>query len=135
MAVAVGNDTDPIAEVEGIVDEIGRCRVVITTSYHGGVLALAQGIPVVAWIKSKYFAAKLYGLANQFGVGCEVVALDQEDAEERLKSSILLAWNSAQNVRPLLLDAAAAQLAASRAAYERMRREVGPPVPVESLAT
>jgi hypothetical protein len=46
-----------------------------------------------------------------------------------------LAWNSAQNVRPLLLDAAAAQLAASRAAYERMRREVGPPVPVESLAT
>lgn len=124
-----------LTQVEGIVDEIGRCRVVITTSYHGGVLALAQGIPVVAWIKSKYFAAKLYGLANQFGVGCEVVALDQEDAEERLKSSILLAWNSAQNVRPLLLDAAAAQLAASRAAYERMRREVGPPVPVESLAT
>ena len=133
---AIEEPAHDLTQVEGIVDEIGRCRVVITTSYHGGVLALAQGIPVVAWIKSRYFATKLYGLANQFGVGCDVVELDREDAEERLKSSILSAWNSAENVRPHLLSAAAAQLAASRAAYQRMRQEVGcPPAPVESLAT
>jgi polysaccharide pyruvyl transferase WcaK-like protein len=121
---AVEEPAFDLESVEGIVDEIGRCRVVITTSYHGGVLALAQGIPVVAWINSKYFAAKLYGLANQFGVGCEVVALDEGNVEERLKSSILSAWNTAENVRPHLLQAAAAQLAASKGAYERLRREV-----------
>jgi polysaccharide pyruvyl transferase WcaK-like protein len=108
--------------VEGMVREIGRCRVMITTSYHGGVFALAQGIPVVAWLKSKYFAAKLYGLANQFGVGCEVVTLDDGDWEMRLKSAIVAAWNSADEVRPHLLDAARSQLAASKSAYERLRQ-------------
>jgi colanic acid/amylovoran biosynthesis protein len=98
--------------------------VVVTTSYHGGVFALSQGIPVVAWVKSKYFAAKLYGLANQFGVGCEVVALDEGNVAERLKSAVLAAWNSAEHSRPRLLEAAVAQIAASRAAYERLRREI-----------
>lgn len=110
--------------VEGMVREIGRCRVMITTSYHGGVFALAQGIPVVAWLKSKYFAAKLYGLANQFGVGCEIVTLDEAHWESRLKSAILSAWNSAEQVRPRLLEAARSQLAASRAAYEVLRNTV-----------
>ncbi len=122
--------------VEGMIQEIGRCRVMITTSYHGGVFAIAQGIPVVAWLKSKYFAAKLYGLANQFGVGCEVVTLDAGDWESRLTSAILSAWDSAEHVRPRLLDAASSQLAASKSAYERLRQSVSgrrsadTPVPV-----
>jgi polysaccharide pyruvyl transferase WcaK-like protein len=107
--------------VEGMIEEIGRCRVMITTSYHGGVFALAQGIPVVAWLKSKYFAAKLYGLANQFGVGCEVVTLDEADWESRLKSAILSAWNASSGLRPQLLQAAAGQLAASLGAYEQLK--------------
>jgi colanic acid/amylovoran biosynthesis protein len=112
-----------------MIEEIGRCRVMITTSYHGGVFALAQGIPVVAWLKSKYFAAKLFGLANQFGVGCEVVTLDDGDWETRLKSAILKAWNSSEEVRPRLLDKAASQLAASQAAYERLRLSLFSRVP------
>jgi len=107
--------------VEGMIREIGRCRVMITTSYHGGVFALAQGIPVVAWLKSKYFAAKLYGLANQFGVGCEVVTLEEENWESHLKSAILGAWKSAEQLRPQLLEAARSQLSASKGAYERLR--------------
>ena len=107
--------------VEGMIEEIGRCRVMITTSYHGGVFALAQGIPVVAWLKSKYFAAKLYGLANQFGVGCEVVTLDEADWESRLKSAILSAWEASAELRPKLQESAASQLSSSVAAYERLR--------------
>lgn len=108
--------------VEGLIEEIGRCRVVVTTSYHGGVFALAQGIPVVTWLKSKYFASKLNGLANQFGVGCEAITLDDRDWEARLQSAIVSAWKSAEEVRPQLLGAASSQLAASKAAYERLRR-------------
>lgn len=117
--------------VEGMIQEIGRCRVMITTSYHGGVFALAQGIPVVAWLKSKYFAAKLYGLANQFGVGCEVITLDESDSGTRLHSAVLAAWNSSEALRPRLLAAAAAQLAASAAAYERLRRMFPAGVPAD----
>ena len=122
----VAEPANDLTLVEGMIQEIGRCRVQITTSYHGGVFALAQGIPVVAWLKSKYFAAKLYGLANQFGVGCEVVTLDQPDWEARLKSAILAAWNSSEEVRPRLLESAAAQLAASQEAYERLRQSISP---------
>jgi colanic acid/amylovoran biosynthesis protein len=110
--------------VEGMIQEIGRCRVVVTTSYHGGVFALAQGIPVVAWVKSKYFAAKLYGLSNQFGVGCEVVALDEANFEERLRTAIVAAWHSAEQVRTVLLEAASKQIAASKNAYERVHRKI-----------
>jgi colanic acid/amylovoran biosynthesis protein len=119
---SVAEPAHDLTLVEGMIEEMGRCRVMITTSYHGGVFAVAQGIPVVAWLKSKYFAAKLYGLANQFGVGCEVVTLDDGDWEARLKSAILSAWKSSEEVRPRLLDAAAAQLSASQAAYEQLRR-------------
>lgn len=128
---AVLQPANDLTLVEGMVREIGRCRVMLTTSYHGGVFALAQGIPVVAWLKSKYFAAKLYGLANQFGVGCEIITLDDADWEARLKSAILSAWNSSEQVRPRLLAAAEAQLAASLNAYERLRQGLpasGPPV-------
>jgi colanic acid/amylovoran biosynthesis protein len=121
---SVATPAHDLTLVEGMIEEIGRCRVMITTSYHGGVFALAQGIPVVAWLKSKYFAAKLYGLANQFGVGCEIVTLDEGDVQARLKSAILSAWNSAEQVRPRLLDAAKSQRTASRAAYERLRLEL-----------
>jgi colanic acid/amylovoran biosynthesis protein len=110
--------------VEGMIKEIGRCRVMVTASYHAGVFALAQGIPVVAWLKSKYYAAKLYGLANQFGVGCKVVILDDRDVQEHLRSAILSTWSSAEQVRPRLLDAASFQLAASKAAYERLRTDL-----------
>jgi polysaccharide pyruvyl transferase WcaK-like protein len=121
---SVAEPTHDLTLVEGMIQEMGRCRVVITTSYHGGVFALAQGIPVVAWLKSKYFAAKLFGLANQFGVGCEVVTLDEGDVETRLKAAILSAWNSAEQNRPRLLDAASSQLSASKAAYETLRLEL-----------
>jgi colanic acid/amylovoran biosynthesis protein len=122
----VAEPANDLTLVEGMIEEIGRCRVMITTSYHGGVFALAQGIPVVAWLKSKYFAAKLYGLANQFGVGCEVITLDQPDWDARLKSAILSAWNSSEDLRPLLLKAAAEQLTASQRAYERLRQSLTP---------
>jgi colanic acid/amylovoran biosynthesis protein len=121
---SIGEARHDLTLVDGMVQEIGRCRVVLTTSYHGGVFALSQGIPVVAWVKSKYFAAKLYGLANQFGVGCEVVALDEGNFGERLRSAIVSAWESAEGVRPALLEAASRQIAASNSAYERMRRKI-----------
>ena len=132
---SVAQPANDLVLVEGMVREIGRCRVMITTSYHGGVFALAQGIPVVAWLKSKYFAAKLYGLANQFGVGCEVVTLDEGDWESRLKSAILSAWSSAGLVRPRLLEAARSQLAASKAAYELLRRRFASPLPADEITS
>jgi polysaccharide pyruvyl transferase WcaK-like protein len=116
--------THDVLTTEGIIDEVGRCRVVISTSYHGGLFSLSQGIPVVAWLQSKYFATKLHGLAKQFGTGCEIVFMDEENPAERLHSAIESAYNSASQTRPKLLDAAASQVALSKAAYARVYRDV-----------
>jgi len=53
-----------------------------------------------------------------------VLTLDEGNVQERLRSAILAAWNSAEQVRPRLLDAASSQLAASRAAYEMLRNDL-----------
>ena len=100
-----------------VIDQVGRCRVVITGSYHGAVFALAQGIPAIALVRSRYYENKFLGLADQFGAGLELVQLDAEDFRQRLDGAVDRAWASAEHVRPMLLEAAARQLALSRRAY------------------
>ena len=38
-----------------VIKQIGRCRIIVTGSYHAAVFALAQGISVVALAKSAYY--------------------------------------------------------------------------------
>ena len=58
-------DSDGGASLETpqlVIDRVGECKVVVTGSYHGAVFALAQGIPVVALVKSPYYVNKMAGL-------------------------------------------------------------------------
>jgi colanic acid/amylovoran biosynthesis protein len=100
--------------------EVSRCRIVVTGSYHAGVFALSQGIPVVAVARSSYYAAKFGGLAAQFGTGCDVVLLTGEDTERRLGDAVVAAWDRAPAVREALLGAAEHQIRLSREAYSRL---------------
>lgn len=110
------NLTNPIE----IIKQAGLCRVVITGSYHAGVFALSQGIPVVALIKSEYYKDKFMGLADQFGVGCEMVFLNDENLREKLMSAIENAWILSEALRPKLLKAAQEQIKLGHAAYQRV---------------
>ena len=103
-----------------VVDQITRCRVVLTGAYHAAVFALSMGIPAVCVAKSEYFANKFFGLADQFGKGCETVLLDQPQFPAELSQALERAWNSTDKVRVSLLKSAAQQLEASRSAYERV---------------
>ncbi|MBE9158417.1 polysaccharide pyruvyl transferase family protein [Nodosilinea sp. LEGE 06152] len=107
-----------------IIEQVGRCRVVITGSYHAGVFALSQGIPVVGLAKSKYYVDKFFGLADQFGVGCSVLMLDEIDLENKLTDCTKNLWNEAETLRPILLDAARAQIQAGIIAYQKILEEV-----------
>ena len=104
-----------------VIDRIGECRVVVTGSYHGAVFALARGIPAVALVKSPYYAAKMTGVAAQFGLGCDVVRLDADDLKTTLRDAIDRAWDSADQVKGPLLEAAADQVRRGRMAYGRLR--------------
>jgi polysaccharide pyruvyl transferase WcaK-like protein len=100
-----------------VIDQVGRCRVVVTGSYHGAVFALAQGIPAIALARSEYYDNKFLGLADQFGGGLERVRMDAVDFRQQLDGALERAWSTAEHVRPMLLEAAARQIALSRTAH------------------
>lgn len=111
---------------EKVIDQIGRCRVVVSGAYHGAVFALAQGIPTVCLYKSSYSAAKFEGLAELFGDGCRLVSLDQHDLGPALNEALNATWNGAPALRETLVKAAQRQIILGHAAYQAARRCLRP---------
>lgn len=118
---AAGETYEEPREPRAIIERIGRCRVVVTGSYHAAVFALAQGIPAVCLSNSEYYEAKFRGLADLFGVGVEVLSLSDGRLREQLVETTLAAWEQADAWRPGLLLSAEWQVRAGRTAYERLR--------------
>jgi polysaccharide pyruvyl transferase WcaK-like protein len=129
-----GTDIDTLAEIfpdtEGIrelalqqdtpakvIDQISRCRVVVTGSYHAGVFGLSQGVPMIGLAKSEYYAGKFGGLVEQFGKGSAVLSFDDADFERKLTELLRALWNSADDTRGSLLATADKQVELSRAAW------------------
>lgn len=102
------------------IAQIGRCRIVVTGSYHAGVFALSQGIGVVGVAASQYYVDKFAGLRDQFGAACHVVALDHHDSATQLQTAIAAAWRDAFEVREPLFAAARQQIAAGQNAYRTL---------------
>ena len=111
-------------EPRAIINRIGRCRVVLTGSYHVAVFALSQGIPAVCLANSEYYEVKFRGLADQFGAGVEVLSPSDGRFRQELIEKILAAWARAEVWRPRLLRAAERQILEGRTAYERLREMV-----------
>jgi len=127
IAAVVGIDEDEVPAPDtpaAVIDQVGRCRVVLSGSYHGAVFALAQGIPAVGLAGSDYYVAKFRGLAEQFDGGCASVAIDPAGLEERLEAAVEEAWSSAPALAPQLVAAAERQLEQGREAYRHLYRIV-----------
>jgi colanic acid/amylovoran biosynthesis protein len=103
-----------------VIEEIGHCRIVITGSYHAGVFALSQGIPVIGLVASDYYQWKFDGLAHQFGEGCRVLRLGMPSLAVRLQIMFHELWDGAADLRSVLLSAAERQQEASRSAYSHV---------------
>ena len=108
-----------------VIEQVSRCRIVVTGAYHAAVFAMAQGIPVVGLSASDDYTAKFLGLEDQFGMGCETVSLVASDASEKLEAAAERAWQSADKVRLPMQEAARRQIALSQGAYERVRENMG----------
>jgi polysaccharide pyruvyl transferase WcaK-like protein len=129
QTVLAGSNNAPAPFVElntpaKAVEQVSRCRVVVTGSYHAAVFALAQGIPVVALSATPYYDHKFTGLGEMFPGGCEMVALNGADSAVALESAIGRAWANAPLLREALLRHARRQIDAARAAYRRLARLV-----------
>jgi len=105
--------------VSALIAQVGRCRIVVAGAYHVAVFALSQGIPVVAVASSHYYRSKYDGLETLFGAGCETVMLDDPMLEPHLRDAMERAWESADDLRPRLLEAAERQVRWGEAAFAR----------------
>ena len=103
-----------------VVEEIQKCRVVVTGSYHAGVFALSQGIPVIGLAASEYYHWKFEGLVHQFGNGCGIIRLKESGSGAALQQMVYHLWHAAPDLRPDLLRSAEQQSQASRATYEHV---------------
>jgi len=102
---------------DDVIRQIGKCRVVVTGSYHAGVFALAQGVSVVALVHSPYYEQKFLGLQEQFRGGCQIIDLRLPVTSDDIQSVIYRAWEYSERVRDSLLEAAAQQIELSSATY------------------
>jgi colanic acid/amylovoran biosynthesis protein len=112
-----------------VMRRTAACRIVVTGSYHAAVFALAQGIPVVGIVQSRYYAEKFHGLAGEFDGGCIVLAADEPAFAARLTAAVASAWTQADEWKPRLRLAAERQIKAGHAAYARLPELLSPHPP------
>ena len=108
-----------IKSPDDLVRQINRCKVVVTGSYHAAVFALALGIPVVALAGSDYYAAKFTGLADQFGLGCQIIQFGSTNLLPELKEAIENGIQSQEGIESKLIEKAIQQVELSKNAWTR----------------
>lgn len=102
------------------IKNIQRCRLVIAGTFHGALLSLAQGVPVICVVRSELYANKFYGMADLFSPGCEILFLDDKQFSQKFISSVDSTWQAAEELRKNLLDKAAQQIEWGNLAYQRL---------------
>lgn len=117
---------------EGVIQAVGKCRLMVTGSFHTAVFALAQGIPAVAAVNSDYYAEKFHGLAKQFGSALRIVpAADFV----KLRQAIHDLWQPDTARTKELHAKTHAQISLSQQAYEKFFAMLETTTPTRTLVT
>jgi polysaccharide pyruvyl transferase WcaK-like protein len=120
FATAATDTPDPDTPLK-VIEQVSRCRIVVTGAYHAAVFALAQGIPAVCVARSQYSMDRFLGLADQFQCGCYIISLDDVDVPGRVAEAMALAWKDSERVRSSLRSAAARQIGLGHQAYDALQ--------------
>lgn len=128
----VGPALEDIASPEQLIAAVGRCRAIVTGSYHVAVFGLAQGVPAVCLTRSPYYDAKFAGLQASFPQACFVISLAGAGAAARLLPAIVQAWHLALPDRAAARDTSERLRNAGRACYAEFRAAVARPGPVSA---
>jgi|GEM_PF-870419 len=123
IAQLIGDGGAELDAPAAVIEQVGRCRLVVTGSYHAAVFALAQGVPVVGLVASPYYAGKFEGLRDLFGDSCTPLTVARA---ERLGDVAVDLWEQAEARRPALLVEAERQIQAGRAAYQALPELIAP---------
>lgn len=105
---------------QDVIRNTQRCRLVVAGTFHGAVFALAQGIPVICLARGASYVNKLTGLADLYSPGCIVIHLDEENFGNKLSEAIEETWQTAEQIRPTMLESSARQIEWGYSAYQKI---------------
>jgi polysaccharide pyruvyl transferase WcaK-like protein len=109
--------------VPALVQVVGRCRLVITSSYHAAVLSLSQGVPAICLYRSPYYRAKFNGLCDLFPAACRRIDLGRPDDRARLAATAADLSDNASERRPRTLRAVEELITRSERTYQAVKRQ------------
>ncbi len=113
-------DNENLESIEGLISQINKCRIIITTSYHAAVFGLSNGRTVIALIASEYYVDKFRGLADMFGSGLKMIDLKSDSWEQTYKEALNAYWLNSNDYKYGLEDASIKQITESKQAYSKL---------------
>jgi polysaccharide pyruvyl transferase WcaK-like protein len=118
---AISSGGEELENLPRLFEQLTRCRILVTGSYHAAVFALGQGISVVAVARSLHYLQKTGGLAHQFGAGCTLVPLDDPDLAHNLSAAIDDAWGGAEGRRQEILASVKKSIRFNNRVYRELK--------------
>lgn len=111
--------------VEDVILSCGKLAAMVTISYHAGVFAAGQGVPVIGLATNEYYRYKFEGLQFQFAKGIKVLNPFEPEFECGLLESVRHFVTSGGALKKDLCAKAFAQVKLSRRCYEDFHVRIG----------
>ena len=110
-----------VRDITSLAAAVAGCRIVVTSSYHAAVFALARGIPAVGISSTPYYDGKFGGLRELYGPrAVSVLAVSQAGWPDRMRSLVRAAVELDDGARAAVAERSAELASMSRGAYEAL---------------
>ena len=108
-----------VRDIASLTAAVADCRVVVTSSYHAAVFALARGIPAVGISSTPYYDGKFGGLRELYGPrAVSVLAVTQAGWPDRMRQLMRAAVELDARARAAVAVRSAELASTSRGVYE-----------------
>jgi colanic acid/amylovoran biosynthesis protein len=110
-----------VRDITSLATAVADCRIVVTSSYHAAVFALARGIPAVGISSTSYYNGKFGGLRALYGPrAMSVLAVSQAGWPDRMRSLVHAAVELDDEARAAVAERSAELASMSRGAYQAL---------------
>ncbi len=110
-----------VRDITSLAAAVADCRIVVTSSYHAAVFALARGIPAVGISSTPYYDGKFGGLRELYGPrAVSVLAVSQAGWPDRMRSLVRAGVELDCGARAAVAERSAELASMSRGAYEAL---------------
>jgi polysaccharide pyruvyl transferase WcaK-like protein len=110
-----------VRDIASLAAAVAECRVVVTSSYHAAVFALARGIPAVGISSTPYYDGKFGGLRELYGPrAVSVLPVSQAGWPDRMRQLVSAAADLDTAARAAVAEQSAKLAGVSRDVYEAL---------------